>query len=92
MQKKKKKSEKALRTFSFLSHSGLSHQVSMVFNQISKDYHQDHLQELLTTCAAPQPESAGIDQRTLDIDHNTGLPKGMHLAWSSILSTVQMAL
>lgn len=64
----------------------------MVFNQISKDYHQDNLQELLTICAAPQPASAGIDQRTLDIDHNPGLPKDMHLAWSSILSTVQMAL
>lgn len=61
-------------------------------NQTSKDYHQDHLQELLQTCAALQPETAGIDQRTLDIDHNTGLPKDMYLAWSIVLSTLQMAL
>lgn len=48
--------------------------------------------ELLSTSAALQPETAGIDQRTLDVDHNTGLPKQGYLAWSSILSIVQMAL
>lgn len=47
---------------------------------------------LLSTRAALQLETAGMDRRTLDVDHKAGLPKDGYLAWSSILSTVQMAL
>lgn len=62
--------------------------VNTVCNQTSKD-----VRVIVNLCSSPLlPETAGIDRRTLDVDHNASLPKDGYLAWSSIFSTVQMAL